>query len=102
MDASQLKVEKLFDMQIWRMDAMQERPEHEMRKTEQNMANLHNMMTNADNATKKGAARLEEGLAVMDKRLRSLEIGETAPANKNPFGNNKENEQQRNGASRRT
>lgn len=75
MDASQLKVEKRFDMQSRRMDSLQVRLEHEMRKTEQSMTDIHSMNVDVDQCRKTGTAMLEEGLADTDKRLRSLEFG---------------------------
>lgn len=69
MGASQGKVEKLLDMRSRRMDAIEERLEQEMRKAEQSMSNLHNMMINVGVGGKKDSARLEEGLADMVKQV---------------------------------
>lgn len=62
------------DTQSRRTYAIEERPEHHMYKTQQSMAQPHNMMHTVDEGRKKDAGRPDEGLAEMDKRHRKLEF----------------------------
>lgn len=93
MDASQTKVEHMFDMRSRRMDSVKERLEMEMQKTEQNMANLHIMMAKVDLGRKKDTARLEDVLADVNKKLRMLEpVGAKLSKGETPVHNTKKDE----------
>lgn len=63
------------------MGAIEERLEHEMRKTRQSIANLHNMLHSVGEGCKKDAGRIEEFLVETGKTLKQLEVGGTPMKN---------------------